>query len=200
MPITNHTELVAAMGARMNRIDLAGPAADAVVLYEAEANRQFRTPEMLMTTILLANARVVSLPVDYLQMKRLTSLYQGQRRNLEPMGTESTTRYDPGVSTGQPRWYDIVDQQIELMPAPGGSASLELVYYQRIPPLATAPNWLIAVAPDVYLYGALKHLAVLRGDDQRLANYMGLYNEAAAALSRVSKRSQYGSALQIKVA
>lgn len=199
MPITNHTELVAAMGVRMNRTDLAAAAADAIVLYEAEANRRFRAPEQLMTVVLPAAGRVVNLPADYLQEKRVTTLDQGRRRNLEPIGIDASTRYDSGTSSGSPVWYAIVDQQIELMPSPGGSMSVELVYYQTIAPLAGAPNWLLQKHPDVYLYGALKHLAILRGDDQRLSNYKGIHDEAASDLLRVSKRAQYGSALQIKV-
>lgn len=202
MPMNNLADLTARMGRLMNRTDLAADAAEAVILYEAEANRYFRTPEMLTTTTVAGPiGRIVPLPTDFLQLKRLTWVGGGGRRNLEPIGTEASTRYSDGVTTGSPERFDIIDEGIELMPAPGGSAgTIEVVYYQRIPTLSLGSNWLLLRHPDVYLYGTLKHLAILRGDKERLQKYKGLHDEAAVAVQQTSNRAQYGSALQIRVA
>lgn len=202
MAITNYTDLQTAVGNWMNRTDLAARIPEFIALFEAEANRVFRSPEMLLTTSPFAvSGRFTALPADYLQLKRVTSLYQGQRRNLVPIGVEGASAVDRGITTGAPRWYDIVDEQIELLPAPAGSMSLELVYFARIVGLAAAPtNWLLTKHPDVYLYGSLMQAAIYMGDQERLANYKGLYDQAAGELMRQAKRQQYGSALQVRVA
>jgi len=200
--IANYSDLRAAVAGWMNRTDLTGLIPDFITLFEAEANRVFRAPQMMTTASPFAVAgRFTALPTDFLQIKRVTSLYQGQRRQLIPIGTEAVSSVDRGTRTGAPVWYDIVDEQIELIPSPGGSMSLELVYFGRITPLAASPtNWLLTGHPDVYLYGSLMQAAIYMQDMERLANYKGLFDQAAGELMRQAKRQQYGSALQMRAA
>lgn len=201
MALTNHADLVAAMASRLNRTDLTALLPDFVVMFEAQANRLFRTPEMVTTVSPFAvSSRFTNLPADFLEAKRVTSLYQGQRRQLQAIGTEAGSYYDPAVTSGPPRLYAIVGDQIEVLPGPGGSQSLELTYFARIPALVGGANWLMTSHPDVYLYGSLIHAAVHMQDQERTATYKGAYDQAATELMRASKRAQYGRALQVRVA
>ena len=45
---------------------------------------------------------------------------------------------------------------MEIAPKPDSNYTLEMVYRQNIPALASnSSNWLLSLAPDAYLYGAL---------------------------------------------
>jgi hypothetical protein len=47
-----------------------------------------------------------------------------------------------------------------------------MVYRQNIPPLASnSPNWLLALAPDLYLYGALLESAPYIKEDDRIQTW-----------------------------
>ena len=65
---------------------------------------------------------------------------------------------------------------------PGHRRTLDVVYYAKVPPLATNdPNWLLTKAPDVYLFGTiLEILNALEG--QGVEKYAGLFGGAVQAL------------------
>jgi len=56
----------------------------------------------------------------------------------------------------------VVGTQLQFYPYPDQSYTALLTYYQMLPPLAAnGANWLLAFAPDAYLYGALTQASPL---------------------------------------
>lgn len=70
--------------------------------------------------------------------------------------------------TGVPKFFSIVGGEFQLFPAPQSPYPYELTYWQRVPSLATAPNWLFTFHPDAYLYGALLQSAPYLIADARI--------------------------------
>ena len=94
------------------------------------------------------------------------------------------------AANGAPRLYTIVGGEFRLLSAPDRAYGVELSYYKRLPPLAqNSGNWLLAAAPDVYLYGALVQLGILTEDD-RLGAWSAAYQQAAADLHALPLQGQ----------
>jgi hypothetical protein len=166
MAITNHPQLVDAIQDwMMDRSDLAEFAPDCITLAEAYLNyggdwdkhdRPLRCRQMETITTLTPDASgVYPLPPDYLQYKAITENSVNPRRSLafiEPVGAN---KWYPSGTGGGGINFTIIGNNIHGYPNSG--ATVELIYYARIPALTElAPvNWLITSNPAIYLYGAL---------------------------------------------
>jgi hypothetical protein len=62
--------------------------------------------------------------------------------------------------------------EIELAPTPDRNYTIEMVYRASIPSLAAnAGNWLLTLAPDLYLYGTLLESAPYIKEDGRIQTW-----------------------------
>ena len=93
----------------------------------------------------------------------------------------------------QVTFYTLMDGAIELVPSPSDNVEIEMVYYKKIPSLSdvATTNWLLAKAPDVYLYGALVHAAPFLVDDQRINTFNSFYDSRVNTLVGESNVSQH---------
>ena len=89
----------------------------------------------------------------------------------------------------------MIGKQFQLIPAQSGSVTGELTYYAKIPALSDAntSNWLLDVAPDIYLYGALMEAAPYLDDQEKLATWGGLLEQSMEALRIEQERASVGS-------
>jgi hypothetical protein len=73
---------------------------------------------------------------------------------------------------------------------------MTMLYIRRIPPLtAAAPtNWLLTLAPDLYLYGCLMQANIYGWQDERVPGFKALYEEAIEELKRDGDNRRWGSA------
>ncbi len=77
-------------------------------------------------------------------------------------------------------------QCVRFWPLPPDDTSYqaEITYKLMVPPLTSgAPtNWLLSVAPDVYLYGTAAHAVIFNGDKNSLAEFERQYQISLAGL------------------
>jgi hypothetical protein len=110
---------------------------------------------------------------------------------------------DAGLNqTGKPKFYAHVGETFELYPTPDQTYNIELVYYQSIPALSDSntSNWLLTIAPDAYLYGALMQAAPYLGEDERVQVWNGLYVSAVSAINAVNERTRLsGTSLRMRL-
>jgi hypothetical protein len=80
-------------------------------------------------------------------------------------------RYSIDNVTDQPVYFSIVGSEMELAPTPNDDFDVEILYRANIPAITSdnATNWLLTLAPDLYLYGALLESAAYNKDDARLS-------------------------------
>jgi hypothetical protein len=102
---------------------------------------------------------------------------------------------------GVPTFFAHVGTDLEIFPTPGDSYTGEITYYAKITALAADgdTNWLLAAAPDMYLYAALMHSAPYLRDDPRIAVWAGLYSQAAGELAQQSEQARFGGPLRMRV-
>jgi hypothetical protein len=181
MALNNYTALKASALAWIERTG--DPAAetiidDCVALCEARVNKTptFRLSDMETEATLTLVDGSASLPDDFLAMHQVTANYSVPRvlTYAEPGWYSRAYPFPmPGDEGG---FYTIVGSTLRA------HADVDIVYYAKVPPLATTnPNWLLAKAPDVYLYGTiLEVLNALEG--QGVEKYAGMFKAAVQGL------------------
>jgi hypothetical protein len=156
--ISSYSELVTEIRDMMDDTDYDQEAIDrALRKAEAEFNRQLRTPDMETRLVFDVSAELTALPEDFHEM-RFIFVESQPDRGLASMSPAGMLAAYGGVR-GCPRAYAIEGRNLRV--APMGTVTLEMVYYQRIPALSdgSVSNWLLRKHPDLYVAGALYHLA-----------------------------------------
>jgi hypothetical protein len=82
-----------------------------------------------------------------------------------------------------------------LVPTPDTGYTGELTYYGKITALSDSntSNWLLAYAPDLYLYGALLEATPYLKDDERLATWSQLYTNSIGDIEVADQRASVSS-------
>jgi hypothetical protein len=120
----------------------------------------------------------------------MVSISSGDGYRLAPMSDVEYAALQP--ISGIPRYYSVREGKVYYYP---GSANVTLVYRRRIPALtSTSPtNWLLDLAPDAYLYGALVQASAFLVEDQRAAAWKGMFDEAIVELRGDAARRKWGA-------
>lgn len=195
MALGTYGELQAAIAAWLARPGdpaLVPFVADFVRLAEARINRELRARTMQQRTTLLIEGGAIALPAEFLELRtlRLEGDWAG---GLELVSSEQLERLRSGWRGGRPRWFALMGGEIRVAPIPDGPYTVELSYWERIPPLTAADqsNWLLEQAPDVYLYGALMEATAFIGNDERLPLWSAAYERAVTALQTADDRATW---------
>jgi len=180
--ITDVTTLKAAVLDYLDRPDLADRIDAFIVLAEAGFNQALRASEMEATAE-VANADALPLPADFLEW--ISVGWTGVRGRAFPAFAEANSpeaRYKHRPS-GPPQYFTIVAQKVRVVPAQPGA--IALTYYAAIPPLTAvnASNWLLAKAPDAYLYATLGQAYLFTKDPSAAQAHMTLSAQALGALT-----------------
>ena len=205
MAITNYTNLQTAIADFLNRDDLTSVIPTFIQLAEAQMQREIRhwKMETRASGQQSAGDQYMQIPTDWLETIRL---------HLTGNGTSAVTMTsraamadirakNEDASTVAPYLYCHADSQFELYPTPSEDTDFELLYYQKIPDLASnTTNWLLSDAPDVYLYGSLLHSAPYLAEDARVAVWAQMYSAAVQNVNSASEQARYsGSGMTLKV-
>jgi hypothetical protein len=147
-----------------------------IQLTESKLNRTLFTRQMEQRSttpidITTTEPEFISLPSDFQSMRRIRLSSVTGKPCLEyRSGTQMDEfRFSSSNVPNQPRYFTITGSEIELGPTPDQNYTIEMIYRQNIPALATnSTNWLLTLAPDIYLYGALMESAPYLKDDERV--------------------------------
>lgn len=183
MPIMTFSDLVTAVGDTLNRADLTGVVPNFIALVEAQMNRRLRTQDMITRNDAFAITGIFTpLPLDVQVVRevRITSIsptYKLVYRTPAQMADLATLHCD---TPDQPNYFTVSGMNLEVEAAPNAPYTARLAYYARIPSLSAANpfNWMLIRHPDAYLYGALVQSAPYLKDDERLAVWQSLYQNA----------------------
>jgi hypothetical protein len=189
--ITNYSTLKSAIADWLNRQDLTSQIETFIQLAEVDMNNRLRTRDMVIRAEATSSNEFVQLPSDWLEAINL-QIVDGK----SPLRFVTMDEADIIVARQEftnVTFYSIMDDAIELVPAPGDDIDIEMVYYGKIPSLSDeeTTNWLLTKAPDAYLYGALAHASPFILDDQRMPMFIQLYSARIEALNDESKISAH---------
>ncbi len=110
----------------LNRSDLTDQLDFFIDATEAEFNRRLRTKDMIKRATATADAQYMSLPTDWLEAINV-EITSNDFRPLFQQSIESLDVYRKANNnvTGQPIYYALVDNTLELAPTPDTSYTLQ---------------------------------------------------------------------------
>jgi hypothetical protein len=172
-----------------------------IQLAEAKFNRELfvRQMEGRATALIDTTAsepEFIALPADFQSMRRVRLKSVTGKPHLDfKSGTQlDEFRTMRGNAAGQPECFSIFGSQIELAPTPDQNYTVEMVYRASVPPLASnSTNWLLTLAPDLYLYGALLESAPYIKEDGRIQTWGLGFTTALNGLNNLGLTSTFNA-------
>ena len=202
MALANYTDLQASIADTLNRDDLTAKIPDFIKMAEGIMNRSVRHWRMEDRATATVNTQYSALPNNFAEPIRMI-LTGSEVSVVEVVGSLEISRLRAAVNDtkGTPRNFAIMDQSIEVFPTPDQDYTMELVYYETLPDLATNnTNWLLTYYPEAYVYGSLLHSAPYLQEDERLAVWSGLYQSAISGINEDGMKAKTsGSGRRIKI-
>lgn len=209
MAIGTYIELLAAVDNWLARTDLSARTPEFIALCEGKLNRDLRCIQMEKRSTTSVNMssvepEFITLPTDFQTMRRvrLSSVAGKPRLDFRSGVQADEYRYGIADTAAQPYYFTILGDEMELLPTPDQAYTIEMVYRSNIPPLETnSTNWLLTLAPDIYLYGALLEAAIFMKDDPRVPVWAEGYKYAMDGLNGLSQEKTFGAGpLTVRVA
>jgi len=168
---------------------------------EAKFNRQLFVRQMERRATALVNTassepEFISLPSDFQSMRRVRLSSVTGKPCLEfKSGTQMDEyRFARSDVAAQPRYFTVFGDEIELAPTPDAAYTIEMVYRQVVPSLGSnGTNWLLTLAPDLYLYGALLESAPYIKEDARIQTWGLGFTGALGDLNNLGLTSTFNA-------
>lgn len=190
-----YAELKTAIANYLNRSDLTSDIDTFIDNVEAELNRRLRTKDMIKRATATADSQYLTVPTDWIEAinVEITS------NDFSPLFQQSIESLDVyrkanNNSTGQPVYFAMVDDSIELAPTPDAEYTLQLTYYAKISALSDSntSNFVSVSHPDVYLYGALKHASIFLMEDDRIPMFTQQFEKALEEMRLEQEKAAFG--------
>ena len=201
MAISNYTELKTAVANWLDRDDLTDRIPEFIALAEARFNRvlRLRSMETKQTASTVAGQRNLALPTNYIQMRN----FQVNSSPLVTLSYVTPEIYDRvwgGSTSGTPKFYTILADEVSLGPIPGSVMTVEMLFYKKFESLSdsVATNWLITNAPDIYLYGTMLEAEPFIMNDERVPLWAQALQQGVSDLQEQDNKDRHsGSALRV---
>ena len=108
-------------------------------------------------------------------------------------------------TTGKPKAYTLIGDEIQLAPIPDSDYTVEMAFYEKFTPLGDGTsgtvtnNWLTINAPDLLLYGSLLEAEPFIKNDERISLWFNAYNSVIKKIQDADARDRHsGSAMRIR--
>ncbi|MBP1091945.1 phage adaptor protein [Bradyrhizobium diazoefficiens] len=202
--ITDYTSLQAAVVeylARDQDATLVARIPTFIQLAEAKFNRLLFCRQMENRATALVDTgsnepEFISLPSDFQTMRRIRLSSVLGKPCLEYRSGTQMDEYRASIAnaSGQPAYFTILGDEIELAPTPDAAYTVEMVYRKTVPDLATNnTNWLLTMAPDAYLYGSLLEASPAIKADDRIQVWGAGFSSAIDSLNGLSLTSEFNA-------
>jgi hypothetical protein len=180
-----------------------------IQLFEATMNRGLFSRQMETRAIAVTDPgatdepEFIALPADFQTMRRIRVKSEAGKPSLEfKSGIQmDELRTQMADVSGSPRYFSIFGNEIELLPTPSAPTTLEMIYRSNLPSLNSNPtNWLLALAPDIYLFGVLLQSAPYIKQDARIQVWGAAVQAALSDLNSLGNNSAFNAGpLQVQV-
>lgn len=197
MSISTYAELQTAIANWLPRADLTSRIPEFVTLCESKLNRTLRCRQMEQRATSAAT-EYLALPADFLELRNI-QLNTTPKTALRLASPEYMDEW-MSDSSGKPRYYSVLANQIQLAPVPDGTYTIEIDYYESIPPLASnSTNWLLTSHPDIYLYGSLLESAAFLSGSAEINVWQSAFQQCLGQLQSSDRRSKWsGSSMAVR--
>lgn len=184
MALDTYTNLQAAIADWMERDDLSARIPDFIRLAEVEMDRTLTTSEAQARSTASVDTQFTALPLDWMEVQavRVRLNASDAWTKLDPI--DHATMVGWADQAGRPRFYGVLGEQLFLYPSPDATYETEIAYATTVPKLSSslASNWVLAQAPDAYLYGALVQASLFLRDAEGAKVWRDLFGSAMSQL------------------
>ena len=189
MTITTYATLQSEIASWLNRDDLTAIIPTFIQFVESDVNSRLRHQKMVVRATATSNQEYVQLPADWLEAINIHIVDGAQPLTFVTLNEADRINKQQVITS--PTFYSIMDNALEIVPAPASNIEIEMIYYGKIPALSSGntSNWLLVKAPDLYLYGSLVHAAPYLLDDQRVGMFANMYNSRLESLALESDKA-----------
>ena len=201
MAIGTYAELQTAVANWLDRDDLTDRIPEFIALAEARFNRvlRLRSMEAKYTADTVAGQRNLALPTSYIQMRN----FQVNTSPLTTLSYVTPEIYDRlwgGSTSGTPKFYTILANEVSFGPIPGSVMEVEMLFYKKFDNLSgvTTTNSLLTDSPDLYLYGAMMEAEPFIMNDERVPLWAAALDRAVSDMQEQDNKDRHsGSALRV---
>lgn len=200
MALNNYANLKAAIENWSHREDVKFFIDDFIALAEAE---MYSNPDSILRLNCMLKSETIQtvvtddfilLPVDFLEMRRVSITIDGVERAME-YKTPEQMRVNLTI-TDAPYYFTIEGDRMSFEVLPMAAYDITLNYFGRLEPLSSsAPiNAILTNYPNIYLYGALRALQqwAMNGEEEAL-NY-NRFIMAIQGANNTDTKGRYGPA------
>jgi hypothetical protein len=199
MAITSRVTLVTAIGAELNRSDVATVALDWIDMAESGFRRDERV-RALTSANFTVDAEEENFPTAFMALEAFyhngTEVY-GELEVVNA-GSLALVKRRHGALSGPPSHVALLDGKFRFAPVPDKAYAMKIAYWASITQLAADAdtNWLLTDHPDIYFYGALVHSAPWAKDDSRLPVWRDLLEERLEQMHMATTNKQFSGQMR----
>lgn len=195
--LDNYTNLQVSIAAWLDRTDLTDMIPAFIDLAEAEIDRVLRRTVTRQTITISSESTNLGSTIAELRSVRLVTASPQMDTALDVVTPEmlAETRARHSAVSGRPVAASVIGGNLVVAPAPDRAYTAEIVAYLGLVPLSgtNATNVVLTEAPDLYLYGALKHSAPFLQHDERVELWANLFQTALDQLHSRREREEHGA-------
>ena len=192
MSLTTYLGLKDSIEAWSHRNDVASRLDDFIDLAESEMLKWIRIRDMETRATAVTSGRYLSLPSDFLEMRRLRMISGAQY--FEVLSSTPEGMYITQDS-GMPKLYTVTSQ-VEFDRTPDSAYTVEMQYYGKPTALSATntSNSILTKYPNIYLFGSLWALYLWALQEDKAEYYYGKLMQAIQTANREDKKGRHGPA------
>jgi len=194
MAISTYAQLKTSIASWLDRTDLTDKIPEFIALAESRHRRDFkiRRMETRVTASTIINTEYYTLPENYVAMRNI-QLNTETKTALEYLTPEQMDRVRAGSTTGKPKAYSIIGNDIQLRPIPDAIYEIEILYFKHFTSLSDSntTNDMLTYHPDIYLYAALVEAEPYLNNDKRIQTWAAFYDRAKKDLIDTNERDRH---------
>jgi hypothetical protein len=155
--------------------------------------------ESKQTASTVAGQQNLALPARFVQMRNV-QINTSPVTPMQYVTPEIFDRLYGGSSSGTPKFYTVIANELQLGPTPDSVQTIEMLFYETFQALSDAnpTNWVITNAPDIYLYGSLMEAEPFIMNDARLPLWATGFQTAVGDIQEQDNKDRHsGSALRV---
>lgn len=196
MALSNYTELKAKVADLAHSDDLTDQIIDAIALAEAEMQVDCKLVEFQADSSITITDGSGSLPTGFLGMS--AAYWNDSTKNPLSYATPDEFNKRRNSTGGTPSVYTISGSTIRVDQAVSGT--VVATCNQRFTSLSdsNATNSILTNFPNAYLYGALKHVAVVTEDDIGLQRFGTMFNAEKERIRRNNEEREFAGPLVVR--
>tara|TARA_R110002096_G_scaffold153968_1_gene318009 strand:+ start:575 stop:1198 length:624 start_codon:yes stop_codon:yes gene_type:complete len=202
MALATYDDLVKSIVAWSHRSDILTLIPDFILLAETEMYNnegwQLETRDMETVSTAPTSGLYLELPPGF---EKARSIQLETGNGLQDVKFQAPEQLMRQVSTGQPRFFSVIGNEIEFDRTPDSAYTIQIQYYKKPDPITPAnqTNSVLTNQPNIYLFGALHQLFMWSEDQGEAVKYFAKMQSVIRGANKAAKKARYGAAPYMRV-